>query len=94
MPNSMTFEPKGNKCALLIVGVANAFGMVGHVHQTVRRMTKHMLKEFQEVSDVSNTFPNMKIWLVLETAILRPRVDLAPDRQNGKKCHDLSCVIS
>ena len=52
MCNSMTFEPKGNKCALLIVGVANAFGMVGHVHQSVRRMAKHMLKEFQEVSDV------------------------------------------
>ena len=52
MRNSMTFEPKGNKCALLIVGVANAFGMVGHVHQSVRRMAKHMLKEFQEVSDV------------------------------------------
>ena len=90
----MTFEPKGNKCALLIVGVGNAFGMVGHVHQSVRRMAKHMLKEFQEVSDVSNTSPNMKIWLVLEMAILRPRVDLAPGRQNGKKYHDLSCVIS
>ena len=51
----MTFEPRGNTCALLLVGVAHAFGMVNHVQQSVRRMAKHTLKEFQEVSKVLNT---------------------------------------
>ena len=41
----MTFELTGNMFALLLVGVACAFEMVGHVQQIVRRMAKHMLKE-------------------------------------------------
>ena len=48
----MTFEPTGNTHTLLLVGVACAFGMVSHVQQ---KMTKHTLKEFQEVSIVWNT---------------------------------------
>ena len=31
---SMTFEPTGNMCALLLVGVARTFGTVGHVQQS------------------------------------------------------------
>ena len=30
----MTFEPTGNMCALLLVGVARTFGTVGHVQQS------------------------------------------------------------
>ena len=41
----MTFEPTGDRCALLLVGMAHAFGMVGHVQQSVRRMAKRTLKE-------------------------------------------------
>ena len=37
---SMTFELTGNTFALLLVDVACAFGMVGHVQQSVRRMAK------------------------------------------------------
>ena len=39
----------------------------------MRRMAKHMLKEFiesQKVSEVSNTSPNTRIWLFLETTTL------------------------
>ena len=43
--------------ALLLVGVAHAFGTVSHVQQSVRRMPKCMMKEFQEVSEVSITSP-------------------------------------
>ena len=66
----MTFEHIGNTCALLLVGMASAFGTVGHVQQIMRRMAKHTLKEFQEVSKVSNTTPNVRIWSFLNTAIL------------------------
>ena len=54
----------------MIVGVASTFETVGHVQQSVRRITKHTLKEFQDMSDVSNTSPNIMIWLFLETAII------------------------
>ena len=67
---SVTFELTGDTCALLLVGVAHAFGMVGHVQQSVRRIANCMLKEFQEVGEVSNTSPNMRMWSFLETAIL------------------------
>ena len=43
----MTFEPTGDTCALP-VGVAHAFGTVGHLQQSVRRMAKRTLIEFQE----------------------------------------------
>ena len=66
-PCSMTFEPTGNTHTLLLVGVACAFGMVSHVQQ---KMTKHTLKEFQEVSMVWNTSPNTRIWSFLKTANL------------------------
>jgi len=33
-------------------------------------MAKRTFKEFQEVSEVSNTSPNPRLWLFLETAIL------------------------
>ena len=38
--------------------------------QSVRRTAKHTSKEFQEVSEVSNTSPNARIWSFLVTAIL------------------------
>ena len=44
---SMTFEPTGDTCALLLVGVAHAFGKVGHVQQSVRKTAKHTLKELE-----------------------------------------------
>ena len=34
--------------------VAHAFGAVGHVQQNMRRMAKCMLKEFNEVNEVSS----------------------------------------
>ena len=57
---SMTFEPTGDTCALLLVGVACAFRTVSH---GVRRIAKRTWKEFQDVSEVSNTSLNMWIWL-------------------------------
>ena len=67
---SMTFEPTGNMCALLLVGVARAFGTVSHMQQSVRRMAKCTMKEFQKVSKVLNTSTSMRIWSFLETVIL------------------------
>ena len=47
------------------------FGMVGHVQQSVSsvRMVKSTLKEFKEVSKVSNTAPKVRIWSFLKTAM-------------------------
>ena len=39
--------------ALLLVGMACTFDMVSHVQQSVRRVAKHTMKEFQEVSELS-----------------------------------------
>ena len=50
----MTFEPTGDTCTIRLVGVAYAFGMVGHVQRSVKEMAKRMLKELQKVSEVSN----------------------------------------
>ena len=61
MQISITFELTRT---LLLVGVACAFEMVGHVQQSVsnvRRMVKHTLKEFEELSEISNTSPNARI---------------------------------
>ena len=60
--------------ALLLVGVVSAFGVAGHVQQSVSsvRMAKYMLKEFEEVSEVLNTSLNAKIWLFLKTAMRFP----------------------
>ena len=46
------------------------FGMVGHVQQSVSsvRIVKSTLKEFEEVSKVSNTAPKVRIWSFLKTA--------------------------
>ena len=66
---SMTFEPTGNTCALLLVGMAHAFGMVRHVQRSVRT-AKRMLKELKKVSKVSNISHNARIWLFLDMAIL------------------------
>ena len=41
-------------CAILLVVVAHAFGTVGHVQQSMRRMAKCTLKEFDEVNKVSS----------------------------------------
>ena len=65
----MTFDLTGDTCALLLVGVTCAFGTVGHAQQSVRRMAKHTLKVFQEVSKVLNTSPNMRIWLFIERVV-------------------------
>ena len=48
----MTFEPTGDMCALLLVGVPHAFGTVSHVQQGVRKTAKCTLKELKEVSEV------------------------------------------
>ena len=45
---SMIFEPTGNTCALLLVGVAHAFGTISHVKQGVRRMANRTLKELPQ----------------------------------------------
>ena len=65
-----TFEPMGNTCALLLVAMAHAFGMVGHVQQSVRRMAKRTLKEFQEVTEVLKTSRNVRICLFPFFALL------------------------
>ena len=64
---SVTFEPTGDRFALLLVGMACTFDMVSHVQQSVRRVAKHMMKEFQEVL---NTSPNASIWSFFEMVIL------------------------
>ena len=50
--------------------VAYAFGTVGHVQPSVRRMAKHTLKEFQEVSEVFNISLNPRMWSFFKTSIL------------------------
>ena len=57
-------------CALLLVGVAHAFGKVSHVQQSVRKMGKCTLKGLEGSEQGSNTSPNARIWLILDTAIL------------------------
>ena len=59
---SMTFEPTGDTCTLLLVGMVCAFGTISHVQQDVKRMAKCTLREFQEVSEISNTSLNVRIW--------------------------------
>ena len=44
------------------------FGMMSHVQQGVKRIAKCMLKEFQEVSVVSNTSLNARIVLCFTAA--------------------------
>ena len=63
----MTFEATR---ALLLIGVVRAFGMVSHVQQSVRRMAKRTMKQFQEAWEVWNTSLNMRTWSFLEKAIL------------------------
>ena len=65
-----TFEPMGNMCALLLVAMAHAFGMVAHVQQSVRRMAKCTLKEFREVSEVLKASRNVRICLFPFFALL------------------------
>ena len=67
---SMTFEPTGDTCALLLVGVAHAFGKVGHVQQSARKTAKCTVKELEESERGSNTSPNARIWSFLDTGIL------------------------
>ena len=66
----LTFELTGDICALLLVGMAYAFGTVGHVQPSVRRMAKHTLKEFQEVIEVFNISLNPRMWSLLNKSIL------------------------
>ena len=63
----MAFELTGDMCALLLVGVAH---VLGHVQQSVRRMAKCTLKDFQEVCEAWSTSPNTRIWSFLERVIL------------------------
>ena len=44
---SMTFELTGGTCALLLVGVAHAFGKVSHVQRSVRKTAKRTLKDLE-----------------------------------------------
>ena len=60
----------GDMFALLLVGMACTFDIVSHVQQSVGRVAKHMMKEFQEVSEVSKTSPNARIWSFFEMVIL------------------------
>ena len=60
---SISFEPTMH----ITVSVAHAFGTIGHVQQSVRT-GKCTLKEFEEVSKVSNT-TEAKIWSFLKTAM-------------------------
>ena len=53
---SISFELTGDTCAVLLVGMANAFGTVGHVQQSAGRMAKRILKEFQKVSEVQTPY--------------------------------------
>ena len=55
--------------------VSERIGLARQISQlwgkkSVKRMSKCTLKEFQELSEVLNTSPNVKIWSFLETAIL------------------------
>ena len=61
-------------CALLLLGVACAFGTVSHVQQSVSsvRTAKHALKEFEEVSEVSTPHRRQRCGCFSR----RPRVSL------------------
>ena len=63
----MTFEPTGDMCALLLVGVAHAFGKVGHVQRSVRKTANRTLKELEGSERGLNTSPNARIWSFLDT---------------------------
>ena len=65
---SMTFEPTGNMCELLLVGVAHM--LLGQSAMCNKVMANRTLKEFQEGSEVLNTSSNKRIWSFFETAIL------------------------
>ena len=88
---SMTFEPTGDRCALLLVGMAHAFGKVGHVQQSVRRMAKHMLKELLEVTEVSNTSLNARIRWFLKIAIHQPL--LSCTHRSYRRLHRVVAVL-
>ena len=62
---SMTFEPTGNTCALLLVGMAHALGKVSQVQWSVRKMAKHMLKELEGSEWDLNMSPNARIYMVI-----------------------------
>ena len=64
----MTFELTGDVC-ISVSRCGKCFWDSGHVQESVRRMAKHTVKEFQEVSEVSNTSPNPRIWSFLKSAI-------------------------
>ena len=69
-----------------LVGVAHAFGTVRQSVCSVRRMAKRMLKEFEEVSEVSNTSPNTTIHGVLTVLSRRVKlvlVSMEPGRSTG-----------
>ena len=60
---SMTFEPTGDTCVLLLVSVAHAFGKVGHVRRSVRKTEKCALKWLKGSE-------RGRIWMFLDTGIL------------------------
>ena len=67
----MIFEPTGGMCAFLLLGAACAFGMVGHVQQSLRKMAKRTVKEFQEVSE--DTPPTENTVCKIRSLTLRAR---------------------
>ena len=72
MPHAHLNDFWTNTCALLLVGVANAFGTVGHVQQrvkSVRRMVKRTYIERVWGCDHVRfqTEPNVRIWLFFKT---------------------------
>ena len=62
----MTFELTGDTCALLLVGVAHAFGTCA----TKCEKNGKVYIERVPGSEASSTSPNTRIWSFLERAIL------------------------
>ena len=59
----MTFEPTGDTCALLLVGVACAFEMDGRPCATkCEKDGKAYVERVPGVSEVLNTSPNVRIY--------------------------------
>ena len=63
--HAMTFKLTGDTCITV-----SRRGTCFLDSRPCATLAKHMLKEFQEVSEVLNTTPNAKIWSFLKTAIL------------------------
>ena len=88
---SMTFELTGNTC-ITVSRRGTCFGTASHVQQSLKRMAKCTLKEFQEVSEVLNT---MRIWSFLETTILcfTSHTALSQTHQSHHRLHGVVAAV-